>query len=68
MTRPNGRTRYSLFHSLKPARVGSRRPNIGTASRRGNVCAASYWSDGIPNVIGSRLWRREVPLGVYSVS
>src|SRR6266480_1936392 len=50
-----------LLHSLKPARVGPRRPCIGTASRMGNVCAAFYWSGGIPNVVGSRLWRREVP-------
>jgi hypothetical protein len=57
-----------LFHSLKPARVGSRWPNTGTASEKRNLCAGSVWSDGIPNVIGSRLWRREVPLEVYSFS
>jgi len=67
MSRPNGRTRHSLFHSLKPARVASRQSSIGPSGKR-NLCAGSYWSDGIPNVIGSRLWRREVPLGVYSVS
>jgi hypothetical protein len=42
--------------------------SIGTTSGRGNLCAGSYWSGGIPNVIGSRVWRREVPIGVYSVS
>jgi hypothetical protein len=68
MTRPNGRTRHSLFHSLKPARVASRRSRIGTASGKRNLCAAACCPDGIPNVIGSRLWRREVPLEVYSVS
>ncbi|PYK41518.1 MAG: hypothetical protein DME60_02940 [Verrucomicrobia bacterium] len=57
-----------LFHSLKPARVASRRSSIGTASGKRNLCAGSYWSDGIPNVIGSRLWRRELPLEVYSFS
>jgi hypothetical protein len=48
--------------------VASRWPSIGTASGRGNLFAGSYWSGGIPDVIGSRLWRREVPLGGYSVS
>jgi hypothetical protein len=48
--------------------VASRWSSIGTASGRGNLFAGSYWSGGIQDAIGSRLWRREVPLGVYSVS
>jgi hypothetical protein len=48
--------------------VASRWSSIGIASGRGNLCAGSYWSGGIPNVIGSRRWRRELPLGGYSVS
>jgi hypothetical protein len=48
--------------------VASRWSGIGTTSGRGNLFAGSYWSGGIQDVIGSRLWRREVPLGGYSIS
>jgi hypothetical protein len=59
---------HNLDHFLKPAPVASRWPSIGTASGKRNLCAGSYWSDGIPNVNGLRSWRREEPLGVYSFS
>ena len=36
----------------KLARVATCHPSNATASRRRNLCADSYWSGGIPSVIG----------------
>jgi hypothetical protein len=41
---------------------------IVRASQSGDLCVGSHLPGGIPNVIGERLWRREVLLEMYSVS
>src|SRR5262249_21899464 len=56
------------------ARTSARRccaahqPCIVRASQGGDLCAGSFLPGSIPNVIGKRLWRREVLLEMYRVS